>query len=326
MELKDLSSNWKKLQKIIQKDQTKTPNPHGLKRKKSDEHAPHQNGVKKHILSRYSAPYKKRKMDTSSKESTGLPRSSSKTNLPILSDNANPASILTPSPLHPDIPNAGLSTSAVPGKYIALDCEMVGIGPTPDQDSQLARVSLVNFHGQQVYDSYVLPVVPITDYRTPISGITPAHLAIARPFSLVQKEVAKLLQDRILIGHAIKHDLSALMLTHPKRDIRDTSRYPEFRKLAMGKTPGLKKLVDELLGVKIQSGMHSSVEDARATMALFRTEKEGFERENILRWGRPKEAAVKMEDGEGWENGIDESKKKIRKKKDKKKKKKKGKK
>ena len=54
--------------------------------------------------------------------------------------------------------------------------EMVGIGPTPDTDSQLARVSLVDYHGQQLYDSYVRPQAAVTDYRTAISGITPAAL------------------------------------------------------------------------------------------------------------------------------------------------------
>jgi len=73
--------------------------------------------------------------------------------------------------------------------------------------------------------------------------------------------VSDILQDRILIGHAIRHDLGVLLLSqsHPRRDIRDTSKHPEFRKLSKGKTPGLKRLAKEILGIDIQGGEHSSV-------------------------------------------------------------------
>ena len=169
------------------------------------------------------------------------------------------------------------------GRYIAIDCEMVGVGS--DNESALARVSIVNYHGHQLYDSFVLQKEPVTDYRTSVSGITPQLLRSARTFETVQADVASLLDGRILIGHSVKNDLEALLLGHPKRDIRDTSRYPAFRQYAAGRTPGLKKLAKEVLGVDIQTGEHSSIEDARATMLLFRREKEGFESEHVKRWG-----------------------------------------
>lgn len=181
--------------------------------------------------------------------------------------------------------NEGLSTTAEAGKYIGIDCEMVGVGPTPDKDSALARISIVNYHGHQLYDSFVLPKESVTDYRTFVSGITPHLLRSARTLEEVQRDVAKLMDGRILVGHAVRNDLDALLLGHPKRDIRDTSRYPKFRKLAGGRSPSLKKLAKEVLGIDIQADQHSSVEDARATMLLFRTEKEGFEREHAKAWG-----------------------------------------
>ena len=61
------------------------------------------------------------------------------------------------------------------GKCIALDCEMVGTGPTGDF-SVLARCSIVNHHGNTLYDKYVAPVDVITDYRTAYSGIRPRDL------------------------------------------------------------------------------------------------------------------------------------------------------
>lgn len=177
--------------------------------------------------------------------------------------------------------NGGLQPGVEIGKYIALDCEMVGVGGNEDR-SVLARVSIVNFHGQQVYDSFVRPKEFVTDWRTHVSGVAPRHMATARSLEAVQATVEGILRDRVLVGHAIKNDLEAMMLVHPKRDIRDTQRYPGYRKY--GSRPRLQVLAKEVLGLDIQGGSHSSIEDARATMLLFRKEKDGFEREHAKAW------------------------------------------
>ena len=166
---------------------------------------------------------------------------------------------------------------------------MVGVGPDPDKESALARVSAVNFNGDQIYDSYVRPKEAVTDWRTYVSGIQPKHMARARELEEVQKDIAQLLEGRILVGHAVRHDLDALLLGHPKRDIRDTAKHHPFRRYAGGGTPKLKILAAELLGLNIQSGEHSSVEDARACMLIFRREKDAFDREHSRLW-RPQPA------------------------------------
>jgi hypothetical protein len=84
---------------------------------------------------------------------------------------------------------------------------------------------------------------------------------VAKDFSTAQKKVAELIHGRILVGHALSNDLKvhfrcysflsfldlhvyfsyqsvicepitvllqALLLSHPKKDIRDTSEYPPF--------------------------------------------------------------------------------------------------
>lgn len=163
------------------------------------------------------------------------------------------------------------------GKYVAIDCEFVGVGPEGIQ-SELARVSIVNFHGHTVYDEFVKPREKVTDWRTFVSGIRPSDMKNAITFKQAQEDVAKILKNKILVGHAVHHDLEALYLTHPKRAIRDTSKHTPFKqKYSMGKTPGLKKLALEILGLDIQSGEHSSVEDAKATMLIFKSDKKGFE-------------------------------------------------
>jgi len=182
-----------------------------------------------------------------------------------------------------DVINGGLRKDVDIGKYIGIDCEMVGVGGEDDR-SVLARVSIVNFHGTQVYDSFVKPKEFVTDWRTYVSGVSPKEMATARTFEQVQEEVAAIMKERVIVGHAIKNDLEAMMLGHPKRDIRDTSRFSGFRKYSAGKTPSLKKLAKEILGVDIQGGEHSSIEDARATMLLFRRHKSAFDIEHAKRW------------------------------------------
>lgn len=66
-------------------------------------------------------------------------------------------------------------------------------------------------------------------------------------------------------------------MSHPRRFIRDTSRYRPFRDLFNGRIPSLKALTQKVLGVNVQSGEHDSVEDARATMRLYTSVKRVWE-------------------------------------------------
>ncbi|VUC20156.1 unnamed protein product [Clonostachys rosea] len=179
--------------------------------------------------------------------------------------------------------NHGLTEGVDIGKYVAIDCEMVGVGPG-GYESALARVSIVDFHGKQVYDSYVKPKERVTNWRTEVSGISTKEMRFARDFEEVQKDVDAIFQNRILVGHDLKHDLEALKLSHPPRDIRDTAKYPPFRKYGNGRKPSLRNLAQELLSIEIQSGAHSSVEDARVTMLLFRRHKPGFDVDHANRY------------------------------------------
>ncbi|KAI1810955.1 ribonuclease H-like domain-containing protein [Poronia punctata] len=185
----------------------------------------------------------------------------------------------------------GLAPGVEVGKYIALDCEMVGVGPS-GLDHMLARVSCVDFHGKQVYDSFVIPRpgVAITDYRTSITGITPSTLRgpTARPFEEVQAAVADLLKGRILVGHDLRHDLAVLELKHPAPQIRDTSLHSSFRQYGHGPKPALRVLANKVLGLDdFHTGTHSSVEDARVAMLLFRMKKSEFDVMNANKFGVP---------------------------------------
>ncbi|KFW95913.1 Apoptosis-enhancing nuclease, partial [Phalacrocorax carbo] len=161
-----------------------------------------------------------------------------------------------------------------PGKYVAIDCEMVGTGPQ-GRLSELARCSVVNYEGDVIYDKYVQPELPIVDYRTRWSGITKQHMKRAIPFKTAQAEILKILKDKIVVGHAIHNDFQALKYFHPKDRTRDTSRIPVLNQkagLPVKASVSLKSLARHLLQKKIQVGCkgHSSVEDAQTAMELYR--------------------------------------------------------
>lgn len=71
-----------------------------------------------------------------------------------------------------------------------MDCEMVGLGPF-SFESGLARCSLVDYHGAVLYDKFIRPEGEITNYRTPVSGITPRHMEGATPFAVARLEVSE---------------------------------------------------------------------------------------------------------------------------------------
>ena len=160
-----------------------------------------------------------------------------------------------------------------------MDCEMVGVG-TDGKRSALAHVVIVGFDERIVYSAFVRPPEPVTDYRTAVSGVRPEHMRQALPLRRVQDDVAKLIESRTLIGHAIHNDLRALILQHPKTHVRDTAMFPPYR-TAQGsgtKPRRLKALAAEFLSWEIQTGKHDPAEDAIAALRLYKLKMNEWER------------------------------------------------
>ena len=169
-------------------------------------------------------------------------------------------------------------------RYRAVDCEMVGIG-TKGRISALARVSVTDWSGSVLLDTFVKVPSKVTDYRTQWSGISPRHL---ESNSAIEPEecraqVAALLNGKILVGHALKNDLDALMLSHPRHDIRDTAKYRPFQRLngTKWRPRKLRDLAKEHCDLDIQKAgeSHDSVDDARAAMEVFKVARQVWEAE-----------------------------------------------
>ncbi|XP_048337851.1 apoptosis-enhancing nuclease [Sphaerodactylus townsendi] len=172
-------------------------------------------------------------------------------------------------------------------KPVAVDCEMVGTGPA-GKVSELARCSVVNYDGDVIYDKYIRPQMPVVDYRTRWSGITWRHMAKATPFMKARAEILQILRDKIVVGHALHNDFRALKYFHPHEWMRDTSQSPLLREkggLPLKSSASLKSLAQRLLNRQIQVSRkgHSSVEDAQASMELYRLVEVQWEKDMTTR-------------------------------------------
>mmetsp|Transcript_24644 Transcript_24644/g.47217 ORF Transcript_24644/g.47217 Transcript_24644/m.47217 type:complete len:331 (+) Transcript_24644:3-995(+) len=192
-------------------------------------------------------------------------------------------------------------------KYVALDAEMVGIGPGGFQ-SRLARVSVVNWDGETIYDTHVQVVEKVTDYRTFVSGITEEDLLSdnAVTFDEAQTKVLELLEDKILVGHGLRNDFKVLGISHPWYATRDTAKYEPFMKTLdapifsdpshpNGTTlvaKKLKVLAKDKLGMMIQEEgkPHSPVEDAVAALELYKKHRGKWEK--AVEWKMERTMAI----------------------------------
>jgi RNA exonuclease 4 len=196
--------------------------------------------------------------------------------------------------LHGPFPPPSVPLTPDEARVLALDCEMVGVGPGGAR-SALAFVVVVDWHGRVVLSEHVRPTEPVTDYRTHVSGVRPEHLRGpgVRDLPSVQASVASLLTGRLLVGHGLINDMRALLLSHPWHATRDTAVFRHFvRRTATGhvKPRRLKHLVAAHLGAAIQTGEHEPAEDARAALALYKLFRRDWEHELTL--GHPPPGAT----------------------------------
>eukprot|EP00475_Leptophrys_vorax_P032987 TRINITY_DN51520_c0_g1_i1.p2 TRINITY_DN51520_c0_g1~~TRINITY_DN51520_c0_g1_i1.p2 ORF type:complete len:144 (+),score=47.66 TRINITY_DN51520_c0_g1_i1:669-1100(+) len=98
----------------------------------------------------------------------------------------------------------------------------------------------------------------------------------AIPFLEAQQRVSDITQNRVIVGHSLQNDLKALRLSHPARLIRDLTLFSKF--CPTKKLP-LKYLAQHFLKRTIQVNTHDSVEDARASMDLYKLFRKEWEKE-----------------------------------------------
>jgi len=80
---------------------------------------------------------------------------------------------------------------------------------------ELARLTLINFEFEVIYDEIIKPENPIEDYLTKYSGITKEIMDGARKtFKDAQKDFLSFCNcNTILVGHSLENDLNCLKVT-----------------------------------------------------------------------------------------------------------------
>jgi RNA exonuclease 4 len=157
------------------------------------------------------------------------------------------------------------------------------------QHSALARISLVDYNGESIFDSHVRVTQPIVDYRTFVSGITPSDLLgeDALPILEVRRIVGELIHEKIVVGHGLKNDFKALGLSHPWYLTRDSAKYQPFMKQSPNGEYIAKKLktlaLDKLgMCIQMEGEAHDPTEDAVAAMELYKKHRVKWER--VVEW------------------------------------------
>lgn len=172
---------------------------------------------------------------------------------------------------------------------VAMDCEMVGIG-MDGLDSMLARVTIIDWNHNVIYDKYVKPQHPVIDFRTHVSGITKENLESenAIDFTKCRRQVNNIIHNKIVVGHGLTNDFQSLQMIHPWYMTRDTAYYQPFMKIKSTAQHNqscyycprkLKELSIELLQMNIQGQSHSSIEDSIASLELYKLVQIQFEQQ-----------------------------------------------
>ncbi|PQQ15770.1 RNA exonuclease 4 [Prunus yedoensis var. nudiflora] len=125
-------------------------------------------------------------------------------------------------------------------QVVALACKMVGGGSDSSLDL-CAKVCLIDEYENIIFQSYVKPLLPVTNYRYETTGIRPEYLRDAMPLRQVE---------------------------YPQVMIRDTAKYPPLMKTSK-LSNSLKYLTQAYLGYDIQTGIQDPYEDCVATMKLY---------------------------------------------------------
>lgn len=170
---------------------------------------------------------------------------------------------------------------------VALDCEMVEVDHTSDA---LARISIVNYNGHILLDTFVKPKGTITNYRSWVSGVYPHSMKTAIPYDEVREKAIEIMKDKVIVGHSLKHDFKVLNWEPMQHNVRDLITFKRFQD--EGKHPkSLKKLTLEFLEKHIQTAAHSSVVDARAALGCYRVVENSWNqqvrsKQQKIKWAR----------------------------------------
>ena len=182
---------------------------------------------------------------------------------------------------------------------VAVDCEMVKCIPDtawmewrkqlhprkkrPNYVLIAAHCAIVDYHGKILYNKIIRPNQTVLDYLTDISGVSREDMINATPFYVARSEVSAILQDKIVVGHAVYNDFKSLQMHFPFENTRDTATCRLLRERAKTdpKHPmaSLRDLAAAILGRVVQRELpHSPSTDAKIALELYKVVEDEWER------------------------------------------------
>ncbi|KFK33124.1 hypothetical protein AALP_AA6G333900 [Arabis alpina] len=158
---------------------------------------------------------------------------------------------------------------------------MVGGGSDGSVDL-CARLCITDESENVIFQTYVKPTMPVTNYRFETTGIRPENLDGAMPLKQAQRKIQEFLcngqpmwkirprngKAMVLVGHGLHNQLECLQLEYYSSMIRDTAVYPPLMKTSKLSNT-LKYLTQAYLGYDIHVGVQDPYEDCVATMRLY---------------------------------------------------------
>jgi len=163
--------------------------------------------------------------------------------------------------------------------YVCIDLETTGLSPKHDKIIEIGAVKIVDGEIAGTYETFVNPGRKLDDHVTGLTGITEQDLESAPLIQEVISEVIEFIGELPLLGHRIIFDFSFLKQAAVNAGLSFDKNGVDTLKISRVCFPELssKRLTDMCIHYNIAHNAHRALNDALATVELYRKLTEEFE-------------------------------------------------
>ena len=170
----------------------------------------------------------------------------------------------------------------IPMNYVAFDIETTGLTPKYDKIIEIGAVKVERGEIAEEWETFVNPERKLEERIVELTGIRDEQLAGAKRISEILPALFDFLGDRVLLGHSVLFDFSFLKKAAVNERLTFERQGIDTLKIARKYLQELESRSLEALcrHYGIPHSAHRALEDARATVALYRRlSKEFYEKE-----------------------------------------------
>lgn len=170
-------------------------------------------------------------------------------------------------------------------RFAVLDVETTGGNPTEGRVMEVAVLAYDGAEERLRWDSLVDPRSLVSPFVTKLTGIEPSMLVDAPQFMDIARTLETLTQDRIVVAHNVRFDMTALAYEFARAGMTFQRHTLCTERLTRRLLPNLERYnlgsVCRHLGIPFTAS-HRALVDAEATTALLMNLIERFGSEAIL--------------------------------------------